>query len=152
MTFAWDNGLVYFIVSLVLILAIFGGLFFVLFKVAKRKVSFIFLGIALGIFLVAFIFNLFVVAVLAAFVAAACLAVTFFANLGDLRKFIANPFSRQVAKAANFGIDRGCTLRLPEKGREHGRTHQHQQEELRGRTGLCVCGYARGVWQQGRQL
>lgn len=106
MTFAWDNGLVYFIVSLVLILAIFGGLFFVLFKVAKRKVSFIFLGIALGIFLVAFIFNLFVVAVLAAFVAAACLAVTFFANLGDLRKFIANPFSRQVAKAANFGIEK----------------------------------------------
>ena len=106
MTFAWDNGLVYFIVSLVLILAIFCGLFFVLFKVAKRKVSFIFLGIALGIFLVAFIFNLFVVAVLAAFVAAACLAVTFFANLGDLRKFIANPFSRQVAKAANFGIEK----------------------------------------------
>ena len=78
MTFAWDNGLVYFIVSLVLILAIFGGLFFVLFKVARRRISFIFLGITFAVFLVSFIFDFFYVAVLSAFIAAACLAVTFF--------------------------------------------------------------------------
>ena len=40
------------------------------------------------------------------FISAACMSAAFFANLGDLRKFIANPFSRPVAKAGNFGIEK----------------------------------------------
>ena len=106
MTFAWDNGILYFVLSLVLILAIYGALFFVLLKVAKRKVSFIFLGVSCGVFLISFIFNLSLVAILTGFITAACLAACFFANLGDVRKFIANPFSRATAKAANFGIEK----------------------------------------------
>ena len=107
MSFAWQSlQLGNFIASLVLVLGIFGLLFFVLFKVAKRRASFIILGVCAFVFLLAFLFDLFAVCVLAAMVASAALAACFFANLGDLRKFIANPFSRPTAKAANFGIEK----------------------------------------------
>ena len=105
-SFAWDNGLLYFIISLILIVGIYGALFFVLSKVAKRTVSFIFAGVSFGVFLIGFLFNLLYVCILAGFISAAGLAACFFANLGDVRKFIANPFSRATAKVANFGIEK----------------------------------------------
>ena len=105
--FAWQVMPVgNFIASLLLILGIFGALFFVVFKVAKRRASIFFLGSTALIFLVSFLFNLLYVCILAGFLGAAGLSACFFANLGDLRKFIANPFSRQTAKAANFGIEK----------------------------------------------
>ena len=106
MTFAWDLGTAYFIISLLSILAIYGFLFFVLFKVAKRRFSFAFLGVSAFFFLVGFLLNLTFVVILVGFISAAGLAAIFFANLGDVRKFIANPFSRATAKAANFGIEK----------------------------------------------
>ena len=107
MSFAWERyPIPNFVISLVLILAIHGILFFVISKVAKRRVSFIFLAACCVIFVTAFLFNLDIVCTLTGFIAAAGLAACFFANLGDLRKFIANPFSRPTAKAANFGVER----------------------------------------------
>ena len=106
MTFAWEYGIAYFIISLVAILLIYGALFFVLFKVAKRTASFVFMGGSFVLFLLGFLFNLTYVCVLVGFISAAGLAACFFANLGDVRKFIANPFSRATAKAANFGIEK----------------------------------------------
>ena len=106
MTFAWEYGIAYFIISLVAILLIYGALFFVLFKVAKRTASFVFMGGSFVLFLLGFLFNLTNVCVLVGFISAAGLAACFFANLGDVRKFIANPFSRATAKAANFGIEK----------------------------------------------
>ena len=107
MKFAWENGqLAYFIVSLLAILFVYGALIFVLIKVAKRRFSFIFTGCSAFLFLAGFIFCLDAVCTLVAFISAAGLAACFFANLGDVRKFIANPFSRTTAKAANFGIEK----------------------------------------------
>ena len=106
MTFAWEMGIPYFIVSLLSILAIYGALIFILIKVAKRRFSFIFTGCSAFLYLIGFIFNLTHVCILVAFISAAGLAGCFFANLGDVRKFIANPFSRVTAKAANFGIEK----------------------------------------------
>ena len=105
--FAWDNNrLPYFIISLVAILAIYGLLFFVLFKVSKRKASFAFLAASFVLILTCFIFELLYVGIIVGFISAAGLSACFFANLGDLRRFIANPFSRTTAKAANFGIEK----------------------------------------------
>ena len=105
--FAWsDDRLPYFIISLLAIIAIYTLLFFVIFKVAKRKISFFFLGCSFVFMLVSFIFELLYVAILVGFISAAGLCACFFANLGDLRRFIANPFSRTTAKAANFGIEK----------------------------------------------
>ena len=106
MTFAWNLGIGYFIVSLLSILLVYGALIFVLIKVAKRRSSFIFAGCSAFLFLIGFLFNLNIVCILVSFVSAAGLAACFFANLGDVRKFIANPFSRTTAKAANFGIEK----------------------------------------------
>ena len=106
MEFLWDKDLVRFIISLVGILAIYGLLTFILIKVSRRRVSFIFLGVSLFLFLVGFIFRLEYLCMLVAFISAAGLAACFFANLGDVRKFIANPFSRTTAKVANFGIEK----------------------------------------------
>ena len=109
MKFAWENDVMplgNFIASLILIVVIFGGLFFILYKVAKRRATFILLSLAFAFFLAAFLLNLPIVCTLIAFISAAGLAGCFFANLGDVRKFIANPFSRVTAKAANFGIEK----------------------------------------------
>ena len=106
MTFAWNLGIGYFIVSLLSILLVYGALIFILIKVAKRRSSFIFTGCSAFLFLIGFLFNLSIVCILVSFVSAAGLAACFFANLGDVRKFIANPFSRTTAKAANFGIEK----------------------------------------------
>ena len=109
MKFAWENDVMplgNFIASLILIVVIFGGLFFILYKVAKRRATFILLSLAFIFFLAAFLLNLPIVCTLIAFISAAGLAGCFFANLGDVRKFIANPFSRATAKAANFGIEK----------------------------------------------
>ena len=107
MKFIWDElSIGNLIASLILIVVIYALLVYVLLKVAKRRASFIFLGISGFIFILAFLFNLPIICVLTAAVASAGLAACFFANLGDLRKFIANPFSRPTAKAANFGIEK----------------------------------------------
>ena len=105
-TFAWTHGPLYLILSLVLILSVYGALIFILIKVAKRKFSFIFTGVSCVLFLTAFLLGLEYIAILVGFISAAGLAACFFANLGDVRKFIANPFSRATAKVANFGIEK----------------------------------------------
>ena len=105
--FIWNQmPIVNFIIALLLVVAIHGLAFFILFKVAKRKVTFAFYGVCTAIFFIGFIFNLLTVCIMMGFISAACMSAAFFANLGDLRKFIANPFSRPVAKAGNFGIEK----------------------------------------------
>jgi len=112
MKFAWDvlkdnpNLIGNFVASLVAIVVIYFLLYFVLFKVSKRRISFIFLSISFVLFLGAYLCCLDVACTLVALITAAGLSACFFANLGDVRKFIANPFSRQTAKAANFGIEK----------------------------------------------
>ena len=107
MKFMWEEmPLGNFIVSLILILGIYGGLFYVLLKVAKRRSTFVLLAVSFVTFTAAFICNLSIVCILIGFMSASGLAACFFANLGDVRKFIANPFSRPTAKAANFGIEK----------------------------------------------
>ena len=103
--FAWNN-IPYFIISLISIILVYGVLFYVLVHVSKRRVSIIFWSISFVLFLVSFLFGLLFVGIFVAFTSAACLSACFFSNLGDVRKFIANPFSRTTAKAANFGIEK----------------------------------------------
>ena len=104
-TFAWDR-VPYFIISLISIILVYGALFYVLYKVSKRKVTIIFWAVSFVLFLVSFLFDLYFVGIFVGFVSSAGLAACFFSNLGDVRKFIANPFSRTTAKAANFGIEK----------------------------------------------
>ncbi|NLZ15537.1 MAG: hypothetical protein GXY27_02490 [Erysipelotrichaceae bacterium] len=106
MEFAWENNIGNFIASMVVIVLVYALLFFVISKVSKRRTSFIFLVFSFLLYVTAYLLTLETVCQLISFVSAAGLAACFFANLGDLRKFIANPFSRRTAKPVNFGIEK----------------------------------------------
>ena len=92
MEFAWENNIGNFIASMVVIVLVYALLFFVISKVSKRRTSFIFLVFSFLLYVTAYLLTLETVCQLISFVSAAGLAACFFANLGDLRKFIANPF------------------------------------------------------------
>ena len=81
-------------------------MFFCFYKVCRRKTAFVILGISLASMLFAIIFELFYFAVAVGCLSASLIAVCLFANLGDLRLFIGNPFKRTSAKAANFGVEK----------------------------------------------
>ena len=107
MEFAWDvMPFGNFIVSLVLIILIHAYLAFILFKVAKRRATFTIFLIGFVLFVLAFIMNMTAVCIIVGAIGSAGLSACCFANLGDLRKFIANPFSRSSAKNVNFGIEK----------------------------------------------
>ena len=105
-TFAWDNGVLYFVLTLSLIVVLFGLLTFAFYKVCRRKAAFILLGVTFAFIIVSFIFNLIYLAIATACLASACMSVCLFANLGDLRLFLASPFKKTSAKAANFGVEK----------------------------------------------
>ena len=107
MNFIWEAmPLCNFILNLALVVIIHAFILFFLFKVSKRRLTIVIFGVGTALFLTAFLFNLTYVCILLAVIGTAGLSAVCFANLGDLRKFIANPFSRQTAKAVNFGIER----------------------------------------------
>ena len=104
--FAWDYHPLYFWLTLSLILVIFGLLVFTFYKVCKRKAAFIILGVAFVLVLLCFFFNLFYVGLIVAGLFSTSLTVLLFANLGDLRAFLANPFRKAAAKLTNFGVEK----------------------------------------------
>lgn len=118
MKFAWENNMGNFVASIIVIVFVYSLLFFVIAKVSKRRVSFVFLALSFLLYTAAYILTLDTACQLISFVTTACLAACFFANLGVLRKFVANPFSRRVAKPVNFGIEKIFDTQLLNKNIE----------------------------------
>lgn len=107
MYFAWSNKPIgNFIIELAIILLVFGLLIFAFIKIFHRKTPFIVLGINLGVAFLAYIFNLIAVLIIASGIFAGCLIVCLMTNLGDLRNFLGNPFSKATTKTANLGIEK----------------------------------------------
>ena len=104
--FAWEYGPLYFSLSLSLICVFFGLLVFAFYKICRRKACFIITGGAFGFTLLAFFFDLIYLAIIVGAFYAAFIAVCLFANLGDMRSFLGNPFKKTSAKAANFGVEK----------------------------------------------
>lgn len=95
-----------FILTLVFITIIYGIGFFTFAKVMRRKSGYIFLAISYVLMICTVIFNLWFVAIACGSVTAAGIAICLFANLGDLRNYLAAPFRKATAKAANFGVEK----------------------------------------------
>ena len=107
MNFIWQEMAIgNFIFNLVLVVAIHALMFFFLMKVSKRRLTIAIFAGGTVIFLICFLFNLLYGCIVLGVIGSAGLAAVCFANLGDLRKFLANPFVRPTAKAANFGIEK----------------------------------------------
>lgn len=106
-TWGWESfGLINMILSIVIVLLAYGFLFFVAFKVVKRKSGYIFLGVTLLIMIFAILFSLVPVLIGDAAIIAGGLAIYGFSNLGDFRSFTANPFKRAQAKNTNFTLQK----------------------------------------------
>lgn len=109
MDFSWTqstNGLIHFLLNLLIVMAFYGGTAYCFFKVCRRKTAFVILGTSALTMIIAIVFELFYLAIVVGSLSAAFIAVCLFANLGDLRLFIGNPFKRTAAKAANFGVEK----------------------------------------------
>ena len=96
----------YFWLTLSIIIIVFGLLVFAFYKVCRRKSAFIILGITFVLFIVSFLFNLLYLAIVTAAVFTCSVSIVLFANLGDLRAFLANPFRKTTAKVTNFGVEK----------------------------------------------
>ena len=105
--FAWDaQPLGNFIVGLVFLVLVYALFFACVVKVVRRKSGVILTIVAFVISLAAYLLNSLVGLIIISVIFSATISVYGFANLGDLRYFIANPFRKTTAKSANFGIER----------------------------------------------
>ena len=104
--FGWELGLWNFLISLFVILIVFGLLFFIYYKVIKRSPAYITLGVCCFLTIASLIFDSIGGIIMSGMLTAVVTSFTFFANLGDIRNFVAAPFKRKSAKAANFGVEK----------------------------------------------
>ena len=94
------------VVSLVVICGVYGGLFFIFSKIVKRRAGYIFLSIVSVFALVTYLLAIEYVFVLVATATAAGVTIALFANLGDLRHFLANPFKISHTKSSKLSIEK----------------------------------------------
>ena len=106
MVFAWQHSLAYFLVTLLLIIAIYGLLFFVFTKAVKRLAGYLFVGISFFFVLISYLLGLTEVLILGSAISAVGVSISLFANLGDLRSFLANPFKRSQVKTGKFEVEK----------------------------------------------
>ena len=103
MRFAWDEGVLgtgLFVFSIVFIALVIVGLFVLYWRVIKRKVAYISLGVSSLLFVLAFLFYSVPAMIISGAVLTAAVTITLFTNLGDFRKFLANPFKKSGIKIA----------------------------------------------------
>ncbi len=107
MEFIWDTlPLVSWILSLVAILGIYGFMFFMYFKIVRRRTGYIFIAISFVLSIVSFLFSLLYVFIIAASITVVGVTISLFANLGDLRSFLANPFKKSQIKSSKFEVEK----------------------------------------------
>ena len=107
MLFGWQRlGTPNFLIGLFIIIIVYGLLGYCITKVVRRKSGLIIAIIAFVFTLLSYIFYSVEGIIIISALFAATMSVYGFANLGDLRYFIANPFRKTTAKSANFGIEK----------------------------------------------
>lgn len=106
MDFIWNSGNANWIISLVIIIIVYGLLLYALIKTIRRTVPFIFLSISFVLALSSFIFNLIYAFVVVIGISIVIFIIVATANMGDLNSFIANPFKTIKTKSGNFGVEK----------------------------------------------
>ena len=94
------------ILSLSLMALIYGACFYCMYKVCKRKVPFILFSICVFLVFFSYIFCLYAVLYITLSISVVTLILSLFINLGDLRKFFANPFQVKQAKNTSFKVEK----------------------------------------------
>lgn len=105
--FAWEVlPLASFIISLICLVGIFAFLFFLYSKIVKRTAGYVFISVSFVLCLITFLFNLTTVFILSTVLTSVGVTISLFANLGDLRSFLANPFKRSQVKSGKFEVEK----------------------------------------------
>jgi len=99
-------GLGGFIITLILAVIFYALSLFVSIKIIKRKSAYIIVGISFAFMVVAIVFDLLYVGMLDICLTTVTFSFILFANIGEVRNFIANPFKKAQAKTKNFGVEK----------------------------------------------
>lgn len=107
MSFIWEvTKIANWVISLVLIVGVYGFLFFMYSKIVKRTAGYVFLAISASLALISFIFALEYVFIAVIGLSAVGITISLFTNLGDLRQFLANPFKGSHVKASKLMVQK----------------------------------------------
>lgn len=106
MVFAWDLGITSFVLNLIFALLIYALLIYAVLKVTRRTAALVLILISCTVFVTALILVLYPVMILVSVITLIGLILTANANVGDVNKFLANPFKRATAKSGNFGVEK----------------------------------------------
>lgn len=107
MNFVWEvMPLASWLISLLAIIGVFGFSFFMYFKIVKRRAGYIFISVSFVLVLITFLFNLMYSFILATCLTVVGVTISLFANLGDLRQFLANPFKRSQIKSGKLEVEK----------------------------------------------
>lgn len=109
MSFVWQNptiGVGNIVLDIVLLTIIYALVFLIFLMVIKRKVGFVSISIMYFLSIVTYLFQLNTSFILVSCVSGALITVMMFANLGDLRHFIANPFKRAAVKTNKRQVEK----------------------------------------------
>ena len=103
MDFVWSNNanITTVVVTSCLLFVVCALIFFMLVKVVRRKIPIIIYSSLTLILFVSYLLNLHVVTYLTVGLIVCTLILSLFVNLGDLRKFLSNPFQVTQAKQVN---------------------------------------------------
>ena len=107
MLFAWDSmHIVQFIISLLLIIGMYGFLFLMYSKIVKRLAGYLFVSISFVAVLLCFLFNLTYVFIACVGLTVVGVTISLFTNLGDLRQFLANPFKGSRVRSGKMEVEK----------------------------------------------
>lgn len=106
MDFVWNSGNYNWVVSLVVIIAIYAFLFWMYAKIIKRTIGYISISVSFAVVMVCFLFNLTAAYILIAAMTAVIVTISLFTNLGDLRQFLANPFKMTHGKNSKLAVEK----------------------------------------------
>ena len=106
MTFAWENGIAQFIITLVLLIGMYGFLFLMYSKIVKRLAGYLFVSISFVALLLTYLFCLYYVFIACVGLTVVGVTITLFTNLGDLRQFLANPFKGSRVKSGKMEVEK----------------------------------------------
>ena len=106
MTFAWESGIAQFIITLVLLIGMYGFLFLMYSKIVKRLAGYLFVSISFVALLLTYLFCLYYVFIACVGLTVVGVTITLFTNLGDLRQFLANPFKGSRVKSGKMEVEK----------------------------------------------
>jgi len=106
MTFAWESGIAQFIITLLLLIGMYGFLFLMYSKIVKRLAGYLFVSISFVALLLTYLFCLNYVFIACVGLTVVGVTITLFTNLGDLRQFLANPFKGSRVKSGKMEVEK----------------------------------------------